>query len=367
MSRTATDEEQGATTASLEDDDVSDLHSTPFIGTNLVVRNTSTADDPEDGFRTGGWMWPASFVILRFLEDLLWRSVNVNGNESKVADTEEDSEQARALEVRQWMALPWQMPRSVLDFSAGPGLIGIAAAVALGSVAQQNAESDASGGGAGKVARPAKAADIHLTDFGQAQLDLIRDNCRLNGVLATASELRWGDSAASMSEFSTPGDTPENDEEGSANELSQGKEEVTQHDLATTAGASHVPAVAVVDPASSQQQQHRRRFFDLVICSDCLFIACRDELREEFVATLLSLVGPSTVVLLGYTPRRPDEPDLLRMLEVQGGLQVQEVPQELLDFRDLSADVEEVGMFASMFHIVPKVKLYRLARRRAAK
>eukprot|EP00750_Incisomonas_marina_P005871 INCI14198.1.p1 GENE.INCI14198.1~~INCI14198.1.p1 ORF type:complete len:368 (+),score=74.19 INCI14198.1:125-1228(+) len=366
MSGTNTREDQGAAAVVLEeeadDDDVSDLHSTRFMGTNLVVRNTSTGDDPEDGFRTGGWMWPASFVILRFLEDLLWRSVNKNEDESEVVGPE-DSELARAVEVREWMALPWQMPRSFLDFSAGPGLIGIAAAVALGSIArpgeveeeEETSASNTSSGSDGKI-RNTKAVDIHITDFGQAQLDLIRDNCRLNHVHAVASELRWGDSAAGMSGFPTLGD-PENEEE-IATKHSHGKDSNCP-DQAQGSGRN---ASAVIGSSSCQQ----RRFFDLVICSDCLFIACRDELREEFVETLLSLIGPSTVVLLGYTPRRPDEPDLLRILETQGGLEVREVPQELLDFRDLSADLEEVGMFASMFHIVPKVKLYRLARRQAA-
>ena len=93
------------------------------------------------------------------------------------------------------------------------------------------------------------------------------------------------------------------------------------------------------------------------------FYCMPNDLRQEFVDTLLSVIGPQTVLLLGYTPRRPDEVDLLQALERQGCLDVTEIPNELLDFKDLQKSVEDVGMFEAMFNIVPKVKLFRVVRK----
>ena len=277
-----------------EYDDVSDLHSTPFMDAHIVVRNTSTGDDPEDGFRTGGWMWPASFVMLRFLENLFARqsaeSSNANrdggDNESPADDGEGSVDSSVDTAVKDWLRLPRHPPRSFLDFSAGPGLIGIAVARAL----------------------PPTTCKVHITDFGKAQIDLIRRNCALNNVEASVSELRWGDKAGNLLQ----------------------------------------PAAQEADQRLPEDAAARRESFDVVVCSDCLFIACRDDLRQEFVDSLLSLVGEETVVLISYTPRRPDEPSILKALAEQGNLQVREVPQELMDFSDLTAEVEEVCICARL-------------------
>ena len=102
---------------------------TKFLDTTLKVRNTSTSDDPEDGSRTGGWMWPASFVMLRFLEEFFAPHARLDlANSRKVERFPLDSV----------LQMPGgRLPRSILDFSAGPGLIGIAA-----SCYENNPQSD---------------------------------------------------------------------------------------------------------------------------------------------------------------------------------------------------------------------------------
>jgi hypothetical protein len=288
---TAADADAAAAAAS----DVCDTHSTLFLGQCLEVQHTPTGGPEAD--MTGGWMWPASSVVVRFLEVLLPALVRADGSRNRSAGGD-DSHEQRATALQAWMQMP-HAPRSVLDFSSGPGLVGIAAGVALGAQV---------GGGGG-------SAEIHLTDFGEAQLSLIRRNCAVNRVRASVTELRWGSLAAELpgaSSFpATSNGTPEEDEE---EEEEEEEEEGEGEGEEGEKGGKEDTAVEVNGAHRLRRcrRRQKRLFFDLVVCSDCLYIACRDDLQREFVATLLSLVGPDTVVLLAYTPRRPDEPDVIR-------------------------------------------------------
>jgi len=119
------------------------LYAVDFLNIKLFINEPPQRYVPRDNetsCTTGGTVWNASFVTLRFIED------NVN----------------KGTWNRGW----WQ-GASVLELSAGLGLLGVAAA-SLGAL-------------------------ITLTDIGTAQLKLLEKNIELNHCTgAVATELFWG-------------------------------------------------------------------------------------------------------------------------------------------------------------------------------
>ena len=181
---------------------------------------------------TGGEIWEAAYVALRYMETLK----DLRG-------------------------------RSVVDVSSGTGLVGIGCA-ALG-------------------------AKVTLTDFGDALLAQIRDNCKRNmdvmedGGSCLVREMKWGEDVSKL----------------------------------------------------------RKGFFDFVILSDLLYCAFRDGLEKALISTIEDLVGPQTTAILAFKVRIPRKEKTFMSNLADRKLNIVEVDKGELDFSDLQPE----GMFASMF------------------
>jgi hypothetical protein len=170
-----------------------------------------------------------------------------------------------------------------------------------------------------------KSAEVLISELGREQLELVRENCRLNecATKVAVRELGWARQG---------GDT----------------------DALAELGLTEASAP------------------DLVLVSDCLYITVRDGLQRAFAETLRAVCTKGTVVYMATKLRIDDrERAVLALLEEEGFV-LTEVNASELDYSDLvdaSEDEESEedggGLFA-MFAEKPEIHFVKMTLRSSA-
>ena len=161
------------------------------------------------------------------------------------------------------------------------------------------------GAGLVGIACAAHGASVTLTDVGATQLQLLRDNAALNSVLDSVSilEFGWGDDVGKL-------------------------------------GAG----------------------FDLVVASDLLFIAIREDLTSQLTACLASLAASGATVLFVYEERLLDEERaFVEALGAVDGVHVRELAEAELDLRDVEEEEDESAAgLGGLFKEMPTFRAFQL-------
>jgi hypothetical protein len=231
---------------------------------------------------TGGVVWEAAYVLLRYLE--------ANGLPDGVGRPADYELQASSAVVPR--------PFSVLDFSGGTGMLGIA------------------------TARLWPQARVVVSEYSEDALEQIRFNRDQSGIAATqctAAMFTWGvtDSAAFLRTcFATDAPAPTGETLGAATVVASPEDAIA---AAANAGAGqqdsrcgvHATGTAGAGEHGGAPAVAGGGEFDLVLCSDCLFITVRDGSECDFVAGLVGLCSARTVVLTAHKMRLWDQEELV--------------------------------------------------------
>ena len=262
---------------------------------------------------TGGFIWEAAFVLLRHLEQhglsklqlappqlvincsrTETLAVTENGHGTRTANnigenpTADDRHTDKAEEAAKSSGLKHQddncsvrSVRSVrvLDFSGGTGLLGIAAAQLIPSSKVVISEYDASG--------------VEMICHNRDQSGVSPEQC-------TACRFVWGV-------------TDPSDLRGRRSRRDGHTNTATTATTTTSSNHSPHPSLDHESPPlpfpTSGAAEHSE--FDFILCSDCLFITVRDNLECDFVASLVELASPETVILTAHKMRVWDHEKLV--------------------------------------------------------
>ena len=204
----------------------------------------------------------------------------------------------------------------ILDFSGGTGMLGIAAA------------------------QLAPYSHVVISEFSSTALDQIRHNCVQSGVdpaRCVAAKYAWGKTDA--------------DEFIAAYTRTGGAARDTDGDGDEEVGCSSIDVrqVPVTDDGGGG--------FEVVLCSDCLFITVRDGRECDFVSSLVSLCHDKTVVLTAHKMRLWEQEELVVQL-LREFFEVREITVAVGDgLMDdfFGSDGDEGGGMFSMFEEAPEI------------
>jgi len=256
---------------------------------------------------TGGFVWEAAFVLLRYIER---NGVPVAALPRSTSEELDANESISSATTGTLIVKPHSIvPLRILDFSGGTGMLGIAAAHLF------------------------PKAMVTVSEFGLPALELIQHNAQQSGISPSRCrtvEYGWG--VTKTHEFlARTSDTAAADSTGSGH-LQDGKDQ------------------PIADTASSDKQisaPSARCGFDVILCSDCLFITVRDGYEKEFVTSLVELCSDNTIVLTAHKMRLWEQEGLVvelleRFFDVH---RIKVGPDLMLDFFGGESSDSMLGMF----------------------
>eukprot|EP00750_Incisomonas_marina_P016135 INCI19006.1.p1 GENE.INCI19006.1~~INCI19006.1.p1 ORF type:complete len:383 (-),score=78.79 INCI19006.1:445-1593(-) len=305
--------------------------------------------------RTGGFVWEAAYVLLRYIEQNGFPG-QVSGNDAPGSVVELNevggsrADLASVVSASAGDSTPGAMqsePRSeaeeaalrvsgralagcaggssekapvfrILDFSGGTGMLGIASA------------------------QLAPSSHVVISEFSSTALDQIRHNCIQSGVdpaRCVAAKYAWGKTDA--------------EEFIAAHTMSDGA--VHEAGGVNSVGDEVSRNIDAASPSTDMSQAGSG--FDVVLCSDCLFITVRDGRECDFVSSLVSLCHDKTVVLTAHKMRLWEQEELVVQL-LHKFFEVREIKVSpgdgLMDDFFGSGGDEGGGMFG-MFEEAPEI------------
>lgn len=187
------------------------------------------------------------------------------------------------------------------------------------------------------AAQLAPSAHVVISEFSSTALDQIRHNCAQSGVdpaRCVAAKYAWGktDTDEFIAVHTRTGGAAHDDADVGCSRT----------------GARQAPGGAYNEGGTG---------FDVVLCSDCLFITVRDNRECDFVSSLVSLCHDKTVVLTAHKMRLWEQEELVVQL-LREFFDVREIPvasaDGLMDDFFGSGGDEGGGMFG-MFEEAPEI------------